>query len=291
MPAVVVEDITILPRVPEPDPSIARSRPVRQRHERPARVRGRRLPGAPGIRWGGPGGARPVHPPRPDGRGRVRAGRAEGHPMASPPRIRDSHLHDRRCLRARRLQRRRWRHHQRRHAVDDGRSRDPPYREAAGMAGRERRAVPRPPAVGQPAGRPEADHTALPGPARERGRPGLVAGRRRPDPRHRRGRGRSRRSGFHVFTDDDGSRDAESRAHVSLPWRPDYNALVYVLAGQGSVGPEARPIGTGQLAVLGDGNALTVAALPVQESGPRTWTSSSSADGRSASRSPGWARS
>ena len=29
MPAVVVEDITILPRVPEPDPAVARQRPVR----------------------------------------------------------------------------------------------------------------------------------------------------------------------------------------------------------------------------------------------------------------------
>ena len=55
-------------------------------------------------------------------------------------------------------------------------------------------------------------------------------------------------------------------ARLSLPWRPDYNALVYVLAGQGSVGPEGKPIGTGQLAVLGEGNAITVAASTVQES-------------------------
>ncbi len=55
-------------------------------------------------------------------------------------------------------------------------------------------------------------------------------------------------------------------ARVSLPWQPDYNALVYVLAGQGTVGQEARPIGTGQLAVFGPGDAITVAASPVQES-------------------------
>ena len=55
-------------------------------------------------------------------------------------------------------------------------------------------------------------------------------------------------------------------ARLSLPWRPDYNALVYVLAGQGTVGPNGKPIGTGQLAVLGDGNAVTVTASPVQES-------------------------
>ena len=55
-------------------------------------------------------------------------------------------------------------------------------------------------------------------------------------------------------------------ARVTLPWRPDYNALVYVLAGQGTVGPDARPIGTGQLAVFGPGDAVTVAASPSQES-------------------------
>src|SRR6185503_6356958 len=55
-------------------------------------------------------------------------------------------------------------------------------------------------------------------------------------------------------------------ARVSLPWRPDYNALVYVLAGQGSVGAEGKPIGAGQLAVLGEGNVVTVSADLLQES-------------------------
>ena len=55
-------------------------------------------------------------------------------------------------------------------------------------------------------------------------------------------------------------------ARLSLPWRADYNALVYAMAGHGTVGGEARPIQTGQLAVLGPGNALTVAARQVQES-------------------------
>jgi redox-sensitive bicupin YhaK (pirin superfamily) len=54
-------------------------------------------------------------------------------------------------------------------------------------------------------------------------------------------------------------------ARLSLPWRADYNALVYAMAGQGIVGAEARPIGTGQLAVFGPGDAITVAALPVLE--------------------------
>jgi quercetin 2,3-dioxygenase len=55
-------------------------------------------------------------------------------------------------------------------------------------------------------------------------------------------------------------------ARLSLPWRPDYNALVYVMNGQGSVGSVGRPISTGQLVVLGTGDALTVAAAAGQES-------------------------
>jgi redox-sensitive bicupin YhaK (pirin superfamily) len=55
-------------------------------------------------------------------------------------------------------------------------------------------------------------------------------------------------------------------ARLSIPWRADYNALGYVLAGHGSVGSEDRPIQTGQLAVFGDGNSLTIAAGPLQES-------------------------
>ncbi len=55
-------------------------------------------------------------------------------------------------------------------------------------------------------------------------------------------------------------------ARLSLPWRSDYNGLVYVLAGQGTVGAEGKPIGAGQLAVLGEGNAITVTADRIQES-------------------------
>ncbi len=51
-----------------------------------------------------------------------------------------------------------------------------------------------------------------------------------------------------------------------LPWRPDYNALVYVLNGHGFVGAERRPVQTGQLAVFGPGDALTVEAARAQES-------------------------
>ncbi|HYH92681.1 MAG TPA: pirin family protein [Candidatus Saccharimonadales bacterium] len=54
-------------------------------------------------------------------------------------------------------------------------------------------------------------------------------------------------------------------ARLSMPWRPDYNALVYTMSGHGTVGPDGRPIATGQLAVMGPGDAITVAAAPVQE--------------------------
>ena len=54
-------------------------------------------------------------------------------------------------------------------------------------------------------------------------------------------------------------------ASVTVPWRRDFNALVYVLNGSGTVGAEQRPIRTGQLAVLGQGASLTVAADATQE--------------------------
>jgi redox-sensitive bicupin YhaK (pirin superfamily) len=55
-------------------------------------------------------------------------------------------------------------------------------------------------------------------------------------------------------------------ARLVLPWRRDFNALVYVLSGRGTVGGDARPIVAGQLAVFGDGDVITVAASETQES-------------------------
>jgi redox-sensitive bicupin YhaK (pirin superfamily) len=49
-----------------------------------------------------------------------------------------------------------------------------------------------------------------------------------------------------------------------LPWRADFNALVYVLAGQGSVGSGRRPLHKGQLAVLGAGDLVRVDAATSQ---------------------------
>ena len=57
----------------------------------------------------------------------------------------------------------------------------------------------------------------------------------------------------------------EPGARMELPWPVEYNALVYVLAGQGTVGTDAQPIRTGQSAVLGAGDYLTVAADQQQD--------------------------
>jgi quercetin 2,3-dioxygenase len=54
-------------------------------------------------------------------------------------------------------------------------------------------------------------------------------------------------------------------ATVRLPWRPDFNALAYVLAGSGTVGDGGRPISAGQLAVFGPGDVLSVGADQHQE--------------------------
>ncbi|HEX4831522.1 MAG TPA: pirin family protein [Trebonia sp.] len=54
-------------------------------------------------------------------------------------------------------------------------------------------------------------------------------------------------------------------ARVRLPWQPDYNALGYVLAGSGTVGPDRRPLRMGQLAVFGPGSSLAFAADRVME--------------------------
>jgi len=60
-------------------------------------------------------------------------------------------------------------------------------------------------------------------------------------------------------------------AELRLPWRADFNALGYVLAGSGfagseqgagsgGYGPGRRPVRTGQLAVFGGGDVVTFAA-------------------------------
>jgi redox-sensitive bicupin YhaK (pirin superfamily) len=55
-------------------------------------------------------------------------------------------------------------------------------------------------------------------------------------------------------------------ARLELPWRNDFNALAYVLAGNATVGKENRPVRTGQLTVFGPGDSIVVGAQQEQES-------------------------
>jgi redox-sensitive bicupin YhaK (pirin superfamily) len=55
-------------------------------------------------------------------------------------------------------------------------------------------------------------------------------------------------------------------AQLSLPWNRSYNALTYVLAGQGSVGLDRSPIAEGQMAVHVDGDFLVLSANESQDS-------------------------
>ena len=57
----------------------------------------------------------------------------------------------------------------------------------------------------------------------------------------------------------------EPGASMTVPWQPDFNALVYVLSGRGAVGSEGRPVEQGQLVVFGSGDRITVAADASQD--------------------------
>ena len=55
-------------------------------------------------------------------------------------------------------------------------------------------------------------------------------------------------------------------AALELPWREDFNALAYVLAGAGSAGVERVVVATGQLIAFGPGDAIRLEASKGQES-------------------------
>jgi quercetin 2,3-dioxygenase len=55
-------------------------------------------------------------------------------------------------------------------------------------------------------------------------------------------------------------------AELVLPWRADFNALAYGLAGQGTAGTGRRPFGAGQAVVYGAGDTLTLTADARQDS-------------------------
>jgi hypothetical protein len=57
----------------------------------------------------------------------------------------------------------------------------------------------------------------------------------------------------------------EPGSKLELPWNPEFNALGYVLAGKGKVGTDGRPVSTGQAVVFGAGDYLTITADESQE--------------------------
>jgi redox-sensitive bicupin YhaK (pirin superfamily) len=54
-------------------------------------------------------------------------------------------------------------------------------------------------------------------------------------------------------------------ARLRTPWRADFNAMAYVLAGRAQAGSERRPFAEGQLVVFGPGEAIEIAADPSQD--------------------------
>jgi hypothetical protein len=54
-------------------------------------------------------------------------------------------------------------------------------------------------------------------------------------------------------------------SRLDVPWRPDFNALVYALGGFGTVGTDATPLRSGQLAVLGPGDAVRIEGAARQD--------------------------
>ena len=54
-------------------------------------------------------------------------------------------------------------------------------------------------------------------------------------------------------------------ADLRLPWPADFNALVYVMAGRGTIGTDRTPIEAGQLAVLGAGDVVALRADEQQD--------------------------
>jgi redox-sensitive bicupin YhaK (pirin superfamily) len=54
-------------------------------------------------------------------------------------------------------------------------------------------------------------------------------------------------------------------AVLRVPWPASFNALVYVMSGQGSIGPDRVAVQSGQLAVLADGDVVALRADQQQD--------------------------
>ena len=140
----------------------------------------------------------------------------------------------------------------------------PPHRDPARVAGAVRRPVPRHPALGEPARAPTSSTdpayqdlrsgqvqlvTSYDAGSLVRVIAGEVDGHRGPGSTH------TPMTLVHATI--------EPGARLDLPWNTEFNALVYVLGGAGTVGAStasrSRP---GQAAVLGSGDYLTIGGAP-----------------------------
>jgi redox-sensitive bicupin YhaK (pirin superfamily) len=54
-------------------------------------------------------------------------------------------------------------------------------------------------------------------------------------------------------------------AELTVPWHHEFNALAYVLTGQGQAGADGRPVGDHTLVVFGRGDTLTMRAADRQD--------------------------
>ena len=109
--------------------------------------------------------------------------------------------------------------------------------------------------------------------------------RRRARPRDRRRRRWTPRAGVYAHPDLAGARHDRARRRAVLPGPPSSTRSSTRCREAGRVGPDEQPIHTGQLAVLGPGDALALRADAHRSPVTLRSTCSSSAAGRSASPS------
>ena len=194
MPAITVDDITVLPRIPDPDPTVARERPVKSLTIARTGLEGEGFPVRRAFSDVDLADLDPfIHM---DQMGEVDY--APGEPKGTP-------WHPHRGFETVTYMIDGTFEHQDSNGgggmITNGDTQwmtagggHPAHREAAGVAGHERRPVPRHPAVGEPAAR--AQKLAAPryqDLRASRGRAALVVGRRRARPGHRRRGRRPRR--------------------------------------------------------------------------------------------------
>jgi redox-sensitive bicupin YhaK (pirin superfamily) len=61
-------------------------------------------------------------------------------------------------------------------------------------------------------------------------------------------------------------------ARLAMPWPADFNAMVYVLSGRGTIGEERRPLEEGRLGIFGPGEAISLRAADSQPgNSPNGW--------------------